>query len=112
LWWLGAINTAVLLCSSLTVALAVHAAQNGEQKKLVNLLVATMVLGAMFLCIKATEYTIDYKDGLVPGRFFHPKEENLTEKQQEELITSRQARYPNLTRADAERDNRASLELF
>src|SRR5207249_9099674 len=64
LWWLGAINTAVLLVSSLTVALAVHAAQQGDQKKLLRMLLCTVVLGAVFLAIKATEYTIDYHEGL------------------------------------------------
>jgi cytochrome c oxidase subunit 3 len=71
-WGLGAVNTAVLLCSSLTVVLAVHSAQTGEQKKLIRHLVLTMILGATFLGIKAVEYTIDYKEGVVPGRFFHP----------------------------------------
>src|SRR5207302_4654872 len=60
-WYLGGINTAVLLCSSLTVALAVHAAQHGDKQKLVRLLLLTMTLGVLFLCIKATEYYIDYR---------------------------------------------------
>ena len=74
LWPLGAINTAVLLCSSLTVVLAVHAAQHGEQKKLVQMLLLTIVFGTAFLGVKAFEYYTDYKEGVVPGRFFHPHE--------------------------------------
>src|SRR5882757_6087703 len=48
---LGTINTLVLICSSLTMALAVHAAQTGR-KSLTMFLVATIVLGAVFLGIK------------------------------------------------------------
>lgn len=53
---LGAINTAVLIASSLTVALAVHAAQEGRQKQIVWYLAATLVLGLVFLVIKYFEY--------------------------------------------------------
>jgi len=55
LWW-GAGNTAVLLCSSLTMAMAVHAAQSSQRKLLEVMLGATMILGTVFLCIKAYEY--------------------------------------------------------
>src|SRR5689334_6834593 len=46
---LGTLNTAVLLCSSLSVVLAVHAAQTGHRKRLVALLLLTVVLGTVFL---------------------------------------------------------------
>jgi cytochrome c oxidase subunit 3 len=73
-WYLGAFNTGVLLCSSLTVALSVHAAHEGNNKQLVRLLLLTMVLGIAFLGIKASEYYIDYKEGVIPGgAFFHPE---------------------------------------
>jgi len=71
-WYLGGINTGVLLCSSLCVALGVHAAHAGNNKKLIRLLMLTMFLGVMFLGIKGTEYYIDYREGAVPGRYFHP----------------------------------------
>lgn len=67
---LGALNTAVLLCSSLSVVLAVHAAQTGHRKRLVTFLLLTVVLGAIFLGIKAYEYYVDYLEGLIPGRLF------------------------------------------
>jgi cytochrome c oxidase subunit III len=54
--WLGGINTAVLIGSSLTVALGVHAAQEGRQKALFNYLGATLLLGLVFLVIKYFEY--------------------------------------------------------
>jgi len=72
-WYLGAINTGVLLCSSLTVALSVHVAHEGNNKKLIRLLLLTMLLGVVFLCIKGTEYYLEYHEGAVPGRFFHPQ---------------------------------------
>jgi cytochrome c oxidase subunit III len=53
---LGTINTAVLITSSLTMALAVHAAQLGQQRVLTMFLLATMALGATFLVIKGVEY--------------------------------------------------------
>lgn len=66
-WWIGAINTAVLLCSSLAVALAVHAAQHGNRKALVRWLVITIILGAAFLVFKAVEWTEEYHHHLIPG---------------------------------------------
>lgn len=53
---LATINTVVLLVSSLTVALAVHAAEVGNRRQLVRLLLLTMLLGVTFLGIKFTEY--------------------------------------------------------
>jgi cytochrome c oxidase subunit 3 len=50
---LGTVNTAVLICSSLTMAMAVHSAATGRRKPLMGYLVATMLLGAAFLGIKA-----------------------------------------------------------
>jgi cytochrome c oxidase subunit 3 len=55
---LGATNTAVLIASSLTVALAVHAAQEGRQKQIVTYLVLTGILGVVFLVIKYLEYKV------------------------------------------------------
>lgn len=73
-WYLGGINTGVLLCSSLTVALSVHEAHEGNNKKLLWLLLLTMALGITFIAIKGTEYYIDYRENVVPGgHFFHPE---------------------------------------
>jgi cytochrome c oxidase subunit 3 len=68
---LGAINTAVLLLSSLTVVLAVHAAQTGKRKRLVGYLLLTIVLGLVFLGIKAVEYADKFEHHHVPGYNFH-----------------------------------------
>lgn len=64
--WLGTLNTAVLLCSSLTMALAVHAAQASQRKQLIGLLTATLILGSIFLGIKGVEYFHKYEHGLMP----------------------------------------------
>jgi cytochrome c oxidase subunit 3 len=63
---LGSINTAVLLTSSLTMALAVRAAKLGLRDASIALLLATAVLGLAFLGIKFTEYYLDWRDHLVP----------------------------------------------
>jgi len=64
---LGAANTAVLLISSLTMAMAVRAAHRNEPKSLARYLIATCVLGCAFLGIKAVEWTKDYREGLIPN---------------------------------------------
>ncbi len=66
----GATNTAVLITSSLTMALAVHAAQTGDRRRLMTFLVVTMILGAAFLGIKAFEYYTGFLEGHVPGPGF------------------------------------------
>ncbi len=73
--WIGAVNTAVLLCSSLTVVLAIRACQRNEQKWIFRYLVMTIVLGAMFFGFKVLEYYTDYKEHLWPaaGADFHPE---------------------------------------
>src|SRR5579871_3552934 len=53
---LGTINTAVLLTSSLSMALAVRSAQVGARRATVVLLIVTMLLGITFLGIKGYEY--------------------------------------------------------
>ena len=67
---LGTINTAVLICSSLTMAMAVLASQLGQRKLLVFFLLATMGLGAIFLGIKGVEYKAKFDEHHVPGAGF------------------------------------------
>jgi cytochrome c oxidase subunit 3 len=70
--YLGGFNTAVLICSSLTMALAVRSAQVGSRAgQLVNL-VLTIVLGSTFLVVKYFEYKEKFEHGLVPGAHFDP----------------------------------------
>ncbi|HKS74284.1 MAG TPA: cytochrome c oxidase subunit 3 family protein [Terriglobales bacterium] len=67
---LGTVNTAVLICSSLTVALSVRAAQMGKRMLLVGLLIVTMIFGLAFLGIKGVEWYNKYKEHHVPGVAF------------------------------------------
>jgi cytochrome c oxidase subunit 3 len=63
---LGTINTGLLLTSSLTMALAVHAAETMQRRTLLIMLAATIVLGSGFLGIKVVEYYHKYEHGLIP----------------------------------------------
>jgi cytochrome c oxidase subunit 3 len=69
---LGGVNTAVLLASSLTMALAVRAAQLGRVSRIVGFLFSTIALGGVFLGIKVVEYHHKWEDGLVPGLNWNP----------------------------------------
>lgn len=66
----GAINTGILLLSSITVALAVDACQRGRRARLILWLVTTAVLGMAFEGIKMWEYHIDAVHHRVPGLDF------------------------------------------
>jgi cytochrome c oxidase subunit 3 len=67
---LGCFNTAVLIASSLTMALAVHGAQLGQRWTQVVFLLATIALGSVFLGVKAIEYGHKFHEHLVPGPSF------------------------------------------
>jgi cytochrome c oxidase subunit 3 len=69
----GAINTLVLIASSWTVALGVHAAQTNNNKKCVQMMVWTLLGAAAFMGIKAVEYTHKFHDDLVWGVNFDPQ---------------------------------------
>jgi len=66
----GTLNTAVLICSSLTVALAVRASQLGKRKQLVNLLLATIFFGVCFLAVKGFEWRKEYVEHHIPTFYF------------------------------------------
>jgi len=66
----GTINTVVLLTSSLTMALAVNAAEGRKRSMMVLMMGATAILGVIFLGIKASEYYTDYQEHLIPGLNF------------------------------------------
>ena len=67
---LGGTNTAVLICSSLSMAMAVRSAQLSRQRAVVISLLITMAFGTTFLVIKAFEYHNKWVEGLVPGLHF------------------------------------------
>lgn len=65
-YWLGGINTAILLTSSALVALMVQAVRAGRARLAGWLLGGAIALGLVFLGVKVTEYAIEYRDGVVP----------------------------------------------
>ncbi len=67
---LGAANTVVLICSSLTMAMAVHSAALGKQKLIIFYLIATLFLGGAFLGVKAYEYHDKWEHHEIPGENF------------------------------------------
>jgi cytochrome c oxidase subunit 3 len=76
-WRIGAANTAVLIGSSLTMALAVWAAQTSRRNLTVIMLILTLLLGGVFLGVKAYEYSQHIHEGLFPGTLFtYVDEEN------------------------------------
>lgn len=62
----GTVNTAVLICSSLTVAQAVRAAQLGKRTLQVKLLLATLFFGLVFLGVKGYEWRNKYEEHHIP----------------------------------------------
>jgi cytochrome c oxidase subunit 3 len=69
--YIGAANTVVLLCSSLTMVLAVRAGQLGKTKAIVLFLILTLILGGVFLGVKAYEWNEKYVEHHIPGATFH-----------------------------------------
>ena len=67
---LGAINTVVLIGSSLTMAMSVWASQVGKKQLVTIFLIATLILGCVFLGIKGIEYHQKFVEHHVPGLNF------------------------------------------
>jgi cytochrome c oxidase subunit 3 len=69
--YIGAANTVVLLCSSLTMVLAVRAAQLGRKQGIIFFLILTLILGGVFLGVKAYEWNEKFVEHHIPGPTFH-----------------------------------------
>jgi len=67
----GTVNTYILLSSSLTVALSVWATRRERARLAVGLLLATVALGCAFLVLKTLEYAEHWREGALPGPFYH-----------------------------------------
>jgi cytochrome c oxidase subunit 3 len=65
-FWIGATNTAVLICSSFTMSGAIVASRQGEQRWMVRCMLVTAALGTLFLLLKGYEYYTDYAEHLTP----------------------------------------------
>ena len=74
---LGGTNTAVLICSSLTVVLAIWAAQTAQRTLMIAMLILTMLFGLAFLGIKGKEYKDKFVEHHVPGASFSFEHEEI-----------------------------------
>lgn len=63
---LGAVNTVILIGSSLTVALAIAAVRKGRTREVVLFLLITILLASGFLGVKYLEYMEKFRHGLFP----------------------------------------------
>jgi cytochrome c oxidase subunit 3 len=88
----GGLNTVILITSSLTMAMAVTAAQMGRRAPLVILLSLTFLGGAGFMGVKYIEYKAKFEHGLLPGtRFYEPLPHAPADEAQHEDEASHQA---------------------
>lgn len=84
---LGALNTTILLLSSLTMAMAVYHTQRSQTRRQVFYLAATLLLGGLFLFVKfAFEWTAKYQHGMVPGIAWHPDAGIFTSPQESQMF--------------------------
>jgi len=84
----AAINSLLLVTSSLTITFGIHAAHRGDEKRLKRFLLITIALALAFLAVKAREYYIDYREHLIPGILFNtpaPGEEHSPAEQFEHM---------------------------
>jgi cytochrome c oxidase subunit 3 len=86
--YIGAANTVVLLCSSFTMVMAVRAAQLGSRKAIVVFLILTLLLGLVFLGVKAYEWNEKFQEHHVPGATFHMEELPAEQQGQAQLFFS------------------------
>jgi cytochrome c oxidase subunit 3 len=66
--WMGAVNTFVLICSSLSIVLAHHALGKRDTRKAVTYIAVTLALGCVFMVIKAFEYKAKIGHSILPGK--------------------------------------------
>ncbi|BBO35023.1 cytochrome c oxidase subunit 3 [Lacipirellula parvula] len=65
--WMGAVNTGVLIASSITVVLALEAAKQNNASLAKGWIFLTLVLGSIFLGVKGFEYRAKFSHGIYPG---------------------------------------------
>ncbi len=75
-WKMGAINTIILISSSLTMALAVGAAQRGNNARAGAMLLFTILFACGFLVVKYFEYTHKFHMGVFPAKYFNLHDEH------------------------------------
>jgi cytochrome c oxidase subunit III len=68
---LGSANTAILITSSLTVALSLHEVRRGRPRRSAWLLLFSVACGLLFLVLKGVEYGEHFREGIYPGAAYH-----------------------------------------
>lgn len=71
-YWIGATNTAILICSSFTMTLAIELSRLGRQRPMVRAMLLTAALGVAFMCLKGYEYYRDYVEHVTPFLPYRP----------------------------------------
>lgn len=77
-WRMGALNTIVLLVSSYTMVMGVHAAQTSQKGKLKAYLAITWLCALTFMVVKYFEYSHKIHEGLLPGMFYSYEGPHMT----------------------------------
>ena len=65
-FWIGATNTLVLICSSLTMSTAIMTSRLGWRRFMLGAMLSTAALGILFLLLKSFEYYEDYDEHMMP----------------------------------------------
>ena len=65
--WLGAVNTVILICSSLFILLSINALKAHKASSSLFFLGTSLILGTVFLGVKAFEYNGKFEHGIIPG---------------------------------------------
>jgi cytochrome c oxidase subunit III len=68
---LGTTNTVVLITSSFTVAMSLHAVRRGHLRRASALLAFSVACGLLFLVLKGIEYGQHLHEGIAPGAMYH-----------------------------------------
>jgi cytochrome c oxidase subunit 3 len=113
--WMGAVNTFVLICSSVTVVLAHKAMTDHRVGTAILYILATLALGGVFLVIKAVEYNAKFEHHIIPGQIYENPADalNVVIGQREVMHKSPQERAadPVLVKAQELRDRFIAGEL-
>jgi cytochrome c oxidase subunit 3 len=112
--YLGAINTFVLICSSVSVVLAHYAMHHNRIGRAAFFLAITLALGGVFLVIKAYEYNAKFEHGIFPGAVYESVDEALKKgiaDHKATLDTKDIADDPDLAAANKLADQLAKREL-
>jgi len=83
---IGTVNTVVLLLSSVTMAFTVYATQTGKWRMQLTNFSLTLILGVVFLVIKAFEYHEKYTHGLIPAIAWSPDPQGFTDPARAQLF--------------------------